>query len=154
MPYDDTPETGLRMNIRFNPTAAKATRWHELLVRFLFGGAITVIAGVLAKQYGPVFGGLFLAFPAIFPATATLVEKHEKERKACRGLSGAKRGKGAAALCARGAELGGLGLICFAIAVWKLAPRINFAGTLFIALAIWFGVSFLAWTVERRHVCR
>jgi hypothetical protein len=30
---------------------------------------------------GPRVGGLFLAFPAIFPASATLVEKHEKQKK-------------------------------------------------------------------------
>jgi hypothetical protein len=42
----------------------------------LLGGVVTVVAGLLAKHYGPVFGGLFLAFPAIFPASATLVDKH------------------------------------------------------------------------------
>ena len=33
-----------------------------------------------AKRYPafPVIGGLFLAFPAIFPASASLIEAHEK----------------------------------------------------------------------------
>jgi hypothetical protein len=42
-------------------------------------------------------GGLFLAFPAIFPASATLIEKHVRERKEKAGLPGARRGKEAAA---------------------------------------------------------
>jgi hypothetical protein len=36
---------------------------------------MTAIPGWIASKYGPVVGGLFLAFPAIFPASATLVEK-------------------------------------------------------------------------------
>jgi hypothetical protein len=42
---------------------------------------MTVVAGLIAARFGPVVGGLFLAFPAIFPATATLIEKHVRERK-------------------------------------------------------------------------
>jgi hypothetical protein len=141
-----------RMNIRLNLSALKESKWYELLVRFLFGGAITVIAGILAKRYGPVFGGLFVAFPAIFPATATLVEKHEREQKEEHGLSGKTRGRLAAAMCARGTEMGSVGLICFAALVWKLAPIINFAAALFLALIVWFGVSFLAWNLHRLHV--
>ena len=69
------------MNVSFNLGALAKTKWYEYLVRFAFGGAITVTAGILAKHFGPVFGGLFLAFPAIFPASATLVAKHETEKK-------------------------------------------------------------------------
>jgi hypothetical protein len=36
------------------------------------GGLVTVITGIVAKNWGPVIGGLFLAFPAIFPASATI----------------------------------------------------------------------------------
>ncbi len=53
----------------------------DYAIRFLFGGLITVAAGIIAKRFGPGIGGLFLAFPAIFPASATLIEKHEKEKK-------------------------------------------------------------------------
>lgn len=141
------------MHVRFDIRAAAKTKWYELLVRFVFGGGITVIAGLLAKRYGPVFGGLFLAFPAIFPATATLIEEHERERKAKKGLSGKERGRLAAALCARGTEIGSLALICFAIAVWKVAPMLNFAAALAIALAIWLGTAFLAWRLQRKHIC-
>lgn len=106
--------------VRFDVSALKGTRWHEFAVRFVFGGAITVITGVLAKKYGPVFGGLFLAFPAIFPASATLVQKHETEKKRRAGITFSTRGRLAAALDARGAIMGGVGLIVFAAVMWKL----------------------------------
>ena len=38
------------------------------------------------QRWGPGIGGLFLAFPAIFPASATLVEKHEKQKKNRAGI--------------------------------------------------------------------
>jgi Protein of unknown function (DUF3147) len=141
------------MHLSFDIRAGAKTKRYELLVRFVFGGAITVVAGLLAKHYGPVFGGLFLAFPAIFPATATLIEAHEKKRKMQKGLCGKKRAKFAAALCARGTGLGSAALICFAVAVWKLAPLLNFAATLFIALALWLAIAFLAWRLQKKHIC-
>ena len=70
------------MQIKFDPSVIGQTRWCEYVVRFLFGGLITVVAGIIAKKYGPGIGGLFLAFPAIFPASATLIEKHEKQKRA------------------------------------------------------------------------
>jgi hypothetical protein len=36
--------------------APARTRWYEYAIRFLFGGTITVITGLVAKRYGPVFG--------------------------------------------------------------------------------------------------
>jgi succinate-acetate transporter protein len=70
------------MKISVNFSALGKTRWYEYAVRFLLGGAVTVIAGILAKRYGPVFGGLFLAFPAIFPASAALVERERPRNHA------------------------------------------------------------------------
>jgi len=58
---------------------------------------MTVIAGAIASRFGPAVGGLFLAFPAIFPASVTLVEKHVRQQKEEKGLRGARRGKEAAA---------------------------------------------------------
>jgi hypothetical protein len=66
------------MRISVNLSALRKTKWYEYAIRFVFGGAITAFAGVVAKEYGPVLGGLFLAFPAIFPASATLLERHER----------------------------------------------------------------------------
>lgn len=62
-------------------------RW-EYLERFLFGGIVTVITGLIAQEFGVVVVGLFLAFPGIFPASATLVERHERKKKREQGLRG------------------------------------------------------------------
>jgi hypothetical protein len=59
------------------------------VLRFALGGLTTVVAGIHADMYVPAVGGLFLAFPAIFCASATLIEKHERKRKqemASRGI--------------------------------------------------------------------
>ena len=47
------------------------TKWSEYVTRFIFGGLVTLLAGVIADHYGPNIGGLFLAFPAIFPASSS-----------------------------------------------------------------------------------
>jgi hypothetical protein len=52
-----------------------------------------------------VFGGLFLAFPAIFPASATLVAKHETQKKQNAEIATSSRGPQAAAVDAAGAAL-------------------------------------------------
>src|SRR5438067_4866772 len=56
--------------------------WKAYGLRFAFGGLITAITGLIAHNFGPVVGGLFLAFPAILPASVTLIEDHDGERAA------------------------------------------------------------------------
>src|SRR3978361_356983 len=100
--------------------ALKQTYGYEYVVRFALGGLATVFAGVIAELFGPETGGLFLAFPAIFCASATLIEKHERERKQKRGLAGMQRGTDAAALDAAGAVFGSFGLAAFGLVTWCL----------------------------------
>jgi hypothetical protein len=88
----------------------KETKPIELGVRFLFRGLCTVAAGLMARRYGPAIGGLFLAFPAILPASATLIQAHEKEKKAQIGSDGTRRGRMSASVDAAGAALGCCGL--------------------------------------------
>jgi hypothetical protein len=137
------------MRIGCDFSALKRTSWRDLALRFLFGGGITVAAGVLARRYGPVFGGLFLAFPAIFPASATLLEKHEREKKRRAGIAHTLRGRQAAALDAKGAALGALALISFGYFVWKLLPLWNSGLVLCTAVAVWCAVAVLAWCANR-----
>jgi hypothetical protein len=89
------------MRIQVDLSTLGQTKWQDYAVRFLFGGLITALAGIIAKKFGPGIGGLFLAFPAIFPASATLIEKHEKEKKESLGLKGEARGRSAASIDAR-----------------------------------------------------
>src|SRR5260370_39730759 len=90
-------ETSMK-KIEINLPSLKETRPHEYAVRFVFGGLTTVIAGLIAKRFGPSIGGLFLAFPAILPAGASLIESHQIKRKAKVGSDGRTRGRMAPSL--------------------------------------------------------
>jgi Protein of unknown function (DUF3147) len=116
--------------------ALKEGRWYEYIARFVLGGIATVVTGLISSRWGPSIGGLFLALPAIFCASATLVEKHEIRRKREAGLNGRRRGEEAAALDAAGAALGGFGLLAFAVTFSFLVER---------NVAVAFAASFVAW---------
>jgi hypothetical protein len=122
----------------------------EYATRFLFGGTISVIAGLTAKYHGPAVAGLLMAFPAIFPASATLLEAHEKRKMATIGRDGTLRGRAIAAVDADGAKLGCIGLIAFALVVWKLLPHAGAPLTLAAATAAWLVVSVLGWYLQRK----
>jgi hypothetical protein len=139
------------MRVHFDFSALRKTRWYEYAIRFLFGGAITAATGIVAKHFGPVVGGLFLAFPAIFPASVTLVAKHEKEKKQKVGMDGTVRARKAAALDGRGAAMGTFGLGLFAILVWKLLPGWNSIAVLSTAVLAWLIVSVLIWNAEQHR---
>jgi hypothetical protein len=136
------------MIVKLNLVALRQTSWCEYVIRFVLGGAMTVTAGVIASRYGASIGGLFLAFPAIFPASATLIEKHTRERKEKLGLTGARRGKEAAALDAAGAAVGSFGLAAFALMVALVMER-SPSIALCLAGAIWLAVAVLGWLIRR-----
>jgi Protein of unknown function (DUF3147) len=142
------------MIIQADPSALKKNKWHEYLLRFAAGGAITVATGLIAKRYGPVVGGLFLAFPAIFLASATLLEKHERQKKLKAGITRTMCGRHAAALDARGALFGSVGLCLFALVVWKILPIWNAPATLTLALIVWFATSVLIWRSRKSNFYR
>jgi hypothetical protein len=136
------------MNIKADLSALKQTRWYEYAIRFLFGGLVTVATGVIAKELGPSVGGLFLAFPAIFPASLSLVNKHSKEKKERAGLDGANRGRAVAALDAKGSAVGTLGLIAFALVAAHWLPRLLWKA-LPIAVITWLLVSSSVWRLRK-----
>lgn len=118
-------------------------------MRFLLGGAITATAGLIATDCGPVVGGLFLAFPAIFPASATLLEKQERQRKRTAGLAKSHRGRLAAARDARGAALGALALMLFAALPWQALPRFGAPIVMGAGLALWLMTAMSLWWLCR-----
>lgn len=137
------------MKVHFNLSALGQMTWHEYAVRFLFGGLITAVTGIIAKRFGPGIGGLFLAFPAILPATTTLIEKHVKQKKQRAGLDGTKRARGAASLDAAGAARGSFGLIAFALLVWWLMPDHKAYLVLAGSALAWFGLAVGVWRLRR-----
>lgn len=137
------------MIIRVNYAALRQITWHQYIVRFLVGAVVTAAAGLIAKKFGAGIGGLFLAWPAILPATVTLVEKHERQRKARLGLNGAKRGRTAASLEAAGTARGSIGLLVFAFLAWELLPAYSAPLVLTGAAFVWLTVSFLIWQAQK-----
>jgi hypothetical protein len=131
-------------SIRLSPSSLREGRWYEYLIRFALGGAVTVFTGLISSLYGASIGGLFLALPAIFCASATLIETHEVRRKREAGLTGARRGQEAAALDAAGAALGALGLVAFAVA-FSLLVESSVPAAFICASLAWLIVSMGAW---------
>jgi MFS family permease len=130
-------------------SALRQGRWYEYLVRFVLGGVATVLTGLISSRFGAGVGGLFLALPAIFCASATLIERHEIRRKREAGVSGERRGQTAAALDAAGAGLGSLGMLAFAIVFYWLVQCSVTAAFVGASLG-WLTISVAAWLVRRR----
>lgn len=137
------------MLVKLSSSALKQARWYEYAVRFVLGGCATVLAGVIGSHFGTSVGGLFLALPAIFCASATLIESHERHAKEKAGLSGRRRGQKAAALDAAGAALGSIGLAAFA-AVFYATVGASVALGFIAALTAWASVSVTAWWLRRK----
>ena len=105
----------------------------DWVVRFTFGAGVSALAAVITKVWGPAVGGLFLAFPAILLASLTLVAKEEGGHRARED--------------ARGATLGALGLIGFAIVVWATTPEWEVGVTLLVATIAWAAISGAAYLI-------
>jgi hypothetical protein len=139
------------VKVKFDTSGLGRSKWYEYVIRFIFGGTITALAGIVAKRFGPGVGGLFLAFPAIFPAAATLIEKHEKQKEA--GKDGEKRARAAVGVDAAGAAMGSIGLVVFALIVWQGLPNLSLGTVLAGATLAWLVTSVLVWEF-REIVCR
>ena len=110
-----------------DPGEVGTHRVRDYLIRFCFGAGISLVAGVIGMKFGPVLGGVWLGFPAILPASLTLIEK--------------KEGKEAASVDSIGAILGAIAMIAFAIAVSLAATRWGVVPGLVAALAVWLVVA-------------
>jgi hypothetical protein len=100
-------------------------------VRFAFGGVITAATGAATHRFGPIVGGFLLAFPAILPASLTLVKQHD--------------GRAKAADDARGAQIGSIALGAFGLTVWLTAQTWSPAVALGVALVSWIIVGVAGW---------
>lgn len=120
------------------------------LTRFLFGCALTLLFSLITKWAGPVVGGLFLAFPGIYPPGSSFVEKQEEKRKQEAGLHGTVRARSLASAHAVGASAGTFGLMAFAAIVWLGLPRYGLALSLGVGTAAWFLFSGAAWALRER----
>jgi hypothetical protein len=142
------------MMVQAKLASIKGIALHEWAVRFFFGGAVCVAAGLIARRFGPGVGGLFLAFPAIFPAGASMVEAHEKKHKARAGFDGTNRGRTVAGVDAAGAVLGSVGLVGFALTCWICLPRLSAAATFPLAVLVWLALSITLWLLSKGRTFR
>ena len=95
----------------------------DYLVRFAFGAGVSAGAAIAGIVFGPRVGGVLLAFPAILPASLTLIER--------------KAGRREAVVDATGAIIGAVALVVFAVvASWAL-PRIDPIVSVALAGASW-----------------
>lgn len=100
----------------------------DLAVRFAFGAGIAAAAGIVGLLWGNKVGGILLGFPAILPASLTLIEK--------------KDGRHEAQVDATGAVLGSFALILFAVvSAWSLT-RMPAPAALVLAASAWLAVGF------------
>jgi uncharacterized membrane protein (GlpM family) len=95
--------------IRVRTAELGQTSLRDWLVRFAFGAGVSALAGAISALVGPTLGGVFLAFPAISLASLTLVAKEDGVRQARND--------------ARGAGLGTLGLLAFALVIAVTVTR-------------------------------
>jgi len=124
------------MKPELNWAALHKAKPRQYLVRFAFGELISVGAAALGAHWGPGVGGLFLAFPAILPASLTLLKDKGGARQACDD--------------ARGAVLGSFGLCAFALTVMTngRAPLVQ---VLLLATAAWAVTSVALWWLAFRN---
>ncbi len=107
----------------------------DYAMRFGFGAAIALVAGLLGTWFGPKFGGVFLGFPAILPASLTLIQK--------------KDGKEQAAIDSEGAVLGAVAFVAFAIVVALVIVRLGVVPTVIAGLIVWTVIAIALYAVAR-----
>ena len=138
------------MRLRLEFDSLRETTARNYVARFLFGGTVTVLASLIAEHYGPVIGGLFLAFPGIFPGGILLTEEHKIEREQAAGYQGTWSARGEAAVEATGASCGALGLAAFAAVLCKGIESHGLVPTLVCAGAAWTLASWAAWWLREK----
>jgi uncharacterized membrane protein (GlpM family) len=111
------------MTPTFDLQKLRTRKFGALALRFGFGGAITVATQLVARAFGPEVAGLFLAFPAILPASLTLIRDDD--------------GPAAAVNDALGAMAGSVALLVFAASVWEAAGAIPVTQLLCISTIAW-----------------
>ena len=128
---------GVSLVPEVDPSEVTKHKPTDYLVRFVFGAAISLVAGVIGLKFGPVVGGVLLGFPAILPASLTLIEK--------------KEGKEEASID----SLGAMAMVAFAVVVTLWVTSWGVVPSLVVAMIVWFVVAgalyFLVAAVYRRE---
>jgi hypothetical protein len=113
--------------VRVEPRRAFECDVRGLAVRFVFGFAVAVAVGIVTEVWGDRFGGLFLAFPSILPASLTLIAEEEGEQEA--------------KVDAGGAIIGGVAMSFFGLVSWLAIGRIPVLWAEVLAFAAWCAIA-------------
>lgn len=124
--------------ITIEPSRLRDCDAKSLAVRFAFGFLISVAVGAIGLVAGDRVAGLFLAFPAILPASLTLIAEQDGEDEA--------------RVDAAGACFGGLGLAAYGAASWFLLPRVAPVAAELGALVAWGVIAFGSYLVVRSRL--
>lgn len=94
----------------------------------------------MVRQLGDSF-----LLPAILPATAVLIEKHERQKTYRQDKGGIVRARAIAGIDAAGAAMGSIGLLAFAAVVWRWVTSYPVALTMCMATFAWLLGAVLTW---------
>ena len=116
--------------------ALRSVRFRDLAIRFAFGVGVSSVAGAVSLVFGPSAGGMFLVFPAILPATLTLIDEQEGKRPA--------EGD------ALGAIVGSAALGVFGLVSWLLLRRSSPVVAEPSAFAAWLASAVAVYLIVKR----
>jgi Protein of unknown function (DUF3147) len=116
-----------RLVPRVDPAKIRSTRFRDYALRFVFGAGIALTAGLIGAWFGPKVGGLFLGFPAILPASLTLIQR--------------KEGRDEASVDSVGAMLGAAALVAYAVVVVATVTSVGVVPSLLGAFVAWLAVA-------------
>lgn len=127
---------------RLEPSALNKHKPSDYITRFLFGAGISAAAASVGAVYGAKIGGILLAFPAILPASLTLIERKEGRREA--------------AVDATGALLGAIALMAFAAVAARALTHFSAGIALGLAASAWAVLAIglyvlIVWLPRRRR---
>ncbi len=111
----------------FNSANLKQIRPKDIIIRFIFGVIVSALAGIISSHFGPKIGGSFLSYPAILPASLTLIQAKDSK------IESRKQ--------AWGAIFGGVGLVGFSSIGSYLITSLNPLLVLSTLLLIWIIIS-------------
>jgi uncharacterized protein YqhQ len=112
---------------RIKPGDVATRKPSDYLTRFAFGAGISLLAGVIGMVFGPLVGGVLLGFPAILPASLTLIEK--------------KEGREEASIDSIGATMGAVAMVAFAVVIVLWVTDLGVVPVLLAALVVWLVVA-------------